>query len=492
MHQRLPVLAMYAGSVPEAAIESGLFYRFEKISLDEGGGDQRLALCGRQVVILTAQDDVSVARALRDAQLMADAGAASVGLALAGDGDVVDAVERGLRAGIARALPLPGGTRRAVAPHLGRVGGAALWLRLRSFIARLLAEPASTIDVLALWVLHTWLIEAAGPFFVSPRLVLRGVDAQADHARALRVLGWLAPAPLVVSRAIARHVLEAVAAERPTLLIDDQDGGTLYRRDMRAALAAGALCDGQFLVARSRRHPSGCMPCFAPAAIATTMTLPADLRLRSIVVPMTPAAAAVRRGPALGLPPVEVLRLRAELAAFADQAGPKFSITRVSAGAAALPRHVAGPVKDNWATLLAIAQLLGKDVAARAVVAAVTLAEADVAPTSNLALLADIRAVVPLDDAVGITTVALLDKLTAEAELPWARIRRGARLDARELADRLRAFGVRPATLRLAQDSFARGYRNADLRAAFDQYLPEAALVREGEGDGCDGNVSAA
>jgi len=482
---------MYAGSVPVAAIESGLFYRFEKISLDEVGGDQRLALYGRQVVILAAADDVSVARALRDARVMADAGAAAVGLALAGDGDVVDAVERALRAGIARALPLPGGTRRAVVPHLGRVGGAALWLRLRSFVARLLAEPASTIDVLALWVLHAWFVEAARPFFVSPRLVLRGVDARADHARALRVLGWLAPAPLVVSRAIARHVLEAVAAERPTLLIDDNDGGTLYRRDMRAALTAGALCDGQFLVARTRRHPSGRLPCFAPAAIATTLTLPEDLRLRSIVVPMTPAAAAVRRGPALGMPPVEVLRLRAELAAFADQAAGRLS-AQLTAGADALPRHVAGPSRDNWAPLLAIAQVLGEDVAARAVVAAVTLAEADVTPTSNLALLADIRAVVPLDDKVGVTTAALLDTLTAEAELPWARIRRGARLDARELADRLRAFGVRPATLRLAQDSFARGYRNADLRAAFDQYLAEAAPARDGEGDGCDGNVSAA
>ena len=52
MRQRLPVLAMYAGSVPQAAIESGLLHRFEKILLDEsaedGGGDQRLALYGRQ------------------------------------------------------------------------------------------------------------------------------------------------------------------------------------------------------------------------------------------------------------------------------------------------------------------------------------------------------------------------------------------------------------------------------------------------------------
>jgi len=494
MRLRMPVLAMQTGPAPAAAIDNGLFYRFEKFSLaefdDDGGGDRLRALAGRQVVILAAKDDVkddvSIARALRDARLIADVGAAAVGLALGTGGDVLGAVERGLRAGIVRALPLPDGSRRAVLPHVGQVDGAALWLRLRSFVARLLAEPASSVDVMALWVLHAWFVEVARPFFVSPRLVLRGVDARADHARALRVLSWLAPMPLVVSRAIARHVLEAVAAERPTLLIDDNDGGTLYRRDMRAALAAGALCDGQFLSARTKRNPSGRMPCFAPAAIATTMTLPEDLRLRSIVVPMGVAASAVRRGPALGAPPAEVFALRAELAAFADQAAARLS-AQLTAGADALPRHVAGPSRDNWAPLLSIAQVLGEDVAARAVVAAVTLAEADVTPTSNLALLADIRAVVPLGagDAGGVSSAQVIDRLTGDVELPWATVVRGRRLDARALAERLRTFGVRPVTLRLAEDNFARGYRNADLRAAFDQYLGEPAVT-------CDADVTAA
>jgi len=472
---------MHTALDTEAVSDSSLFYRFEKIALRECEGLPTLS--GRQVVILAAKDDVSIARALRDVRVIADAGASAVGLALGTGGDVSRAVERGLRAGVARALPLPDGTRRAVVPHIGPVDGAALWQRLRAFVGRLVAEPSSSVDVMALWAMHCWFVEVARPFFVSPRLVLRGVDARADHARALRVLSWLVPMPLIVSRAIARHVLEAVAADRPTLLIDDNDGGTLYRRDMRAALAAGALADGQFLSARTKRNPSGRQPCFAPAAIATTMALPEDLRLRSIVVPMAVAPAA-RRGPALGQPPADVFTLRAELAAFADQAASRLS-PLLPGASDALPPHVAGPVRDNWAALLAIAQVLGDDVIARAVAAAVRFAEADVAPTSSLALLADIRALVPLSERAGVATAVLLDILTTEAELPWARSRRGARLDARELADRLRAFGVRPTTLRLGEDTFARGYRSADLRAAFEQYLPDGGVT-------CDGTVTAA
>jgi len=393
MRQKLPVLVTRLKPALAIAMESGSFHRFEKRCLSSRDEGNLRTLAGRDVVIWSASDEVAVARALNDARAIADAGASSVGLALGTGGDVLHAVERGLRAGVARALPLADGARRAVVPHVGVVDGGALWRRLRAFVGRVLAEPSVSLDVMALWVLHCWCVEVARPFLVSPRLVLRGVDARADHARALRVLSWLVPMPLIASRAIARHVLEAVAAERPTLLIEDNDGGTLYRRDMRAALAAGALCDGQFLSARTKRNPTGRSPCFAPAAIATTMTLPEDLRLRSIVVPMAVAASAARRGPVLGAPDEEVFALRAERAAYADQAA-----ASLSDATGALPRHVAGPALDNWAALLSIAAQLQGDVLARAATAAVTFAEADVAPTSNLALLADIRALVPLGD----------------------------------------------------------------------------------------------
>lgn len=90
------------------------------------------------------------------------------------------------------------------------------------------------------------------------RLPILATRAGFDMARALRVLGWLAPMPLVVSRAIARHVLEAVAAERPTLLIDDNDG----------ARSIGAICarrsrPGRFAIGSSSTRGRSAM---VPAA----------------------------------------------------------------------------------------------------------------------------------------------------------------------------------------------------------------------------------
>jgi hypothetical protein len=251
------------------------------------------------------------------------------------------------------------------------------------------------------------------------------------------------------------------------MLIDDVAGGMLYRRDMRPLIAAGAARDGLFLSAPSKRNPTGRAACFAPAAIATASVLPDDVRVRAIVAPMAPAPLGRARAP-LGDAPDVILALRAEMQAFAAR-----TALDVVAAEALLPRTFGTAARANWAPLLAIAQAIGARHVRRALAAAEALQQAEPAPASNLALLADIRALAAVgpNGGSGVTTAQLIERLTADVERPWASIRRGRKLDARELAERLRAFGLRPATLRLADDGFARGYRTADLSDAFDRYL---------------------
>jgi Protein of unknown function (DUF3631) len=112
------------------------------------------------------------------------------------------------------------------------------------------------------------------------------------------------------------------------------------------------------------------------------------------------------------------------------------------------------------------------------------LAAAEPAPASNLALLGDIRTLVPLNGN-GVASAQVIERLVADAERPWASIRRGGKIDPRELAERLRMFGLKPATLRMEEDRFVRGYRAEDLNAAFERYLGPDAIT-------CDGAVAAA
>lgn len=436
-------------------------------------------LASRAVVIWAEGGEEGMRRALRHGELLAAHGARAVGVFTPGfqadrpRGDaagheVAALFAVALREANARALPAQGRLAgRAVLPWTAPVDAAAMFDSLRTFLGRHLTECDEALDTIALWCLHTW---CALDFNLSPRLVLQANDARADHAQALRLIGWLTPSPLLVSRAIAAHLLPAIAAEQPTLLIDDIAGGMLYRRDIRTLLAAGAHPDGTFLSQRTKRNPAGVTACFCPAAIATTALLPDDLRARSIVVPMVPASAADSRA-ALGDPPAEALQLRAQMQAFA-------------ASIETLPES--GAARATWQPLLSLAAVIGAPVAARAAVAMARSHGAAPPPSSNLALLADIRELAPLGDESGVPTAQILEALTGDAERPWARINRGRKLDARDLSERLRPFGLRPTTLRLGDGGFARGYRAADLADAFGRYLwPVDAIT-------CDGKVAAA
>ena len=428
-------------------------------------------------------------RAHRHAQLFARSGVTAVGVVGPPAPDLAAPLPPGLpklalRAcadaalNTAKALALPalaGRGPRAVAPWPHAVGIAALFDDVCGFLGGRLAEPRASIETIALWCLHAWGARAEVNLFdLSPRLVLRAIDARADHARALRLIAWLTPAPVVVSRAIAAHLLPVIDAERPTVLIDDIAGGTLYRRDMRTLIAAGAYRDGMFLTQRSKRNESGRGLCFAPTAIATASVLPEDVPARSIVVPMAPAPASETRA-RVGLmdPPAEVLALRARIQAAVA------ALARNLPVVPSLPRSLGPCAAENWRPLLTLAHCVGADVAHRASEAATFFTAAEPPPASNLALLRDIRDLCAVDGLSRVASIDMLEKLVADPDRPWGAAFRGRPLTPRTLAERLAQFGIRPSVMRKSDGGLARGYRGEHLVDAFARYLSDTAPAEE-------------
>ena len=267
----LPVLAVVGEEAYRASLIAPGLYRFAKVGLPMRATPEEMAsvlskLKSRAVVLWPGHAATGLAVAKLHAQVLAECGAAAVNfLSLPaswptdfqlGDdlpsgvtpNEIAAHVNAALRDAVALALPIHDATQpnrsRAIVPALTSVDGAQLFARLRAFLAAHLAEPPTAIDTIALWCLHAWAYEA---FDVSPRLILHASDPRADHARALRLIAWLTPSPLVVSRTIAAHLLPVIAADRPTLLLDDVGGTMLGYIDMRALIAAGALKDGAFL-----------------------------------------------------------------------------------------------------------------------------------------------------------------------------------------------------------------------------------------------------
>lgn len=347
--------------------------------------------------------------------------------------------------------------------------------RARALLACHLAEPPAVVDALVLWSLHT---HAHVRFNMSPRLILHGRDAHADHTRVLRVLRWLTPNPRLVARATAANVLDLLAHERPTLLFDDAANAILLRRDMRALIAAGAHADGVLLGRRGRRKESAFRRCSAPLAIATAQSPPDEVLTHAIVVPLTPvlATGGAPREP-IADPPAEMLALYAEFTAFG---------TRLAAANAApapnVPPFLSAVQRETWAPLFAVAEALGEEawLAARAAASQFAAPEHLEPPTSPLALLRDIRRITGIDD-MPVSSMQLAEDLTRDADSPWLACDWGARLTPRGIARRLARFELRPQVIYPPSAAPFRGYKAEALHTAFARYLNDpvaCALLR--------------
>jgi putative DNA primase/helicase len=155
--------------------------------------------------------------------------------------------------------------------------------------------------------------------------------------------------------------------------------------------------------------------------------------------------------------------LRAQLARFAEDHREEIRRARPE-----LPEELHDRAQDNWEPLLAIADAAGGDwpKVARAAALALSGKEPETASV-GVELLADIRAV--FDGAGWISTADLIKKLTADPEQRWASYYRGAPITPRQLAAKLRPFGVRS---KLVGDARLKGFKREQFTEAFSRYLP--------------------
>lgn len=338
----------------------------------------------------------------------------------------------------------------------------------RSLIARYLADSPAAIDVIIFWSLHAW---AHARFAVSPRLVFHGRDVRADHARALRVVQWLAPRPRLIVRTSSAQVFNLLAHERATLLFDDSAGAILSRRDMRTFIAAGARRDGLFLNRRTKGGAGSFLSCAAPLALATSRSPPDDVLTHAIVVPMAPAIGDNGRA-VLDQTPDEVVALRAAFQAFAERLANQQLI------APAPPSFLAATAQETWAPLFALAHVVGGDAPAAMLAAASQFGSVEhlEPPTSPLSLLRDVRRVAGIDDQP-LPSKFLVEQLTRDPDSPWVACDWGAKITPRGIAQRLARFDLKPQVIYPPNAMPFRGYKAEALHVAFARYLNDPVAL---------------
>lgn len=351
-----------------------------------------------------------------------------------------------------------------VAPWPHPVQGAELLAGLADTVRRFIICPEETATAAALWIVMTWFMDVVQ---VAPLAVITAPEKRCGKSQLLFLLGRLVHRPLAASNITPAALFRAIDAWKPTLLVDEADAFMKDNEELRGLLNCGHTRESAYIVrVVGDDHTPKRFNVWGAKALAGIGHLADTLMDRAVVLEL-------RRK----LPHETVSRLRhAEPGLFDDLAAKlaRFALDQSDAlrrSRPALPAQLNDRAQDNWEPLLAIADLAGGAWPERARHAALKLSGAseDGGSVGN-ELLADIREVFETKRLHKIGTADLIAALCEDDEKSWATYNRGKPINPRQVAKRLRDYGIASKTIRIGHDT-AKGFDLEQFAEAFARYL---------------------
>jgi putative DNA primase/helicase len=357
---------------------------------------------------------------------------------------------------------------RALEPWPDAINGATLLAELCAAIRQYLILPNGSVEVLALWAVHTHAFKCFGH---TPRLAITSPEKGCGKTTTLDVLAELVARPLSTSNATVAAVFRVVATAAPTLLIDEADTFLKENDELRGILNSGNKKGGQVVRTVGDDYEPRQFSTWAPAAIAMIGRLPETLEDRSVAVGLR------RRKPT-----ERVKQFRSERANELRQLARKTArwvADNQGALAAGDPDTgiLSNRAADNWRPFFAIADLAGGDwpLTARKIAEEYEGAKQD--QSKRTMLLSDIRGVFAAKPyATRIASIELALELGTIEGRPWAEWRNGKPITAAGLARMLAPFGILSGTRRDGSETF-KGYLLADFEEAFASYLGDHTVT---------------
>jgi hypothetical protein len=360
------------------------------------------------------------------------------------------------------------------------IDGAALLHEVEAFHRRFNVFPHEAAYVaVALWDAHAHLLDC---FDSTPRLAFLSPEPGSGKSRALEVVETLVPQPMTAVNASAAALFRSVSNPngRPTILFDEID--TIFgpkagdNEELRGFLNAGHRRTGVTYrcIGDGGNQTVQAFPSYCAVAVAGLGALPDTIMTRSVVIRMRRRARNERvEAFRARLHEAEGHKLRDRLAQWTEQARDS-----VMGAWPEMPEGVTDRPADVWEPLLAIADAVGGDWPRRAREACVTLVTASKANDKGslgVRLLTDLRDHV-MAGIDRLPTVAILDRLNALDDAPWADLH-GKPLDNRRLSKMLAEYMTadnEPIASRniKAAGSVLKGYYAADLWDAWARYCP--------------------
>lgn len=429
--------------------------------------------------------------------MLATAHLRTLGIGAANAGRLVRAAMRRPRstaapstgAGVAPTRPAQGRAeaQEEVEPWPEPVDGAVMLAELVAFVGRYLVLPPSAAEVLALWAVLAWCIDA---FEVAPRLVITSATRRCGKSRVLRLLRALVLRPLASPSMSPAALYRLIDARAPTVLLDEADNVFDPRSErgdlLRCLVNDGFERGGEVYRCVEPTFKPVPFKLFALVAIGAIGRVPETIEDRAIILMMR------RKAPAEKRARLRTARIDGECADLRRRMHrwAMDHVERLRGVEPVIPAQLDDRASDLWEPMLAIADAAGGEWPARARTAALALAgERDAADDSvGVLLLRDIEALFVADGGDRLAShriVTALGGMEGSQWSEWGKQRKP--ITQVQLAGLLRPFRIAPRTIKLLDGSTPKGYHRSGFDVAFASYLgPRPATMpprRENTGE---------
>ncbi|RII26682.1 MAG: DNA primase [Geobacter sp.] len=352
-----------------------------------------------------------------------------------------------------------------VEPHPEPVDGSELLTALVATIKRFIVCEQHTAIAVALWIVMTWFMDVVK---VAPRAIITAPEKRCGKTLLLTLIGKLAPRALTSSSITPSALFRAIDLWNPTLLIDETDACLKENEELRGLINSGHTRESAYTVrCVGDDHTPTKFSTWCAMGLSGIGNVADTIMDRSIILEL-------RRK----LPHEKVERIRhaedalfqelsAKLARFAED-----NAEAVHDARPVLPEKLNDRAQDNWEPLLAIAMVAGGEWFKSGTAAALKLSGSDGENrTIGTELLSDIQEIFTEQKLDRISTADLIKALCADDEKTWATYNRGFPIKPRQLASKLKGYGIHSKSIRMSTYETPKGYERSQFEDAFFRYV---------------------
>jgi hypothetical protein len=346
------------------------------------------------------------------------------------------------------------------------VDGASLLDEIANVLCRFIVLPLDEIKAIALWILHTYAVEATS---ICPILIVKSAEKRCGKTLLLELLLNLVFRPLPASNITAPSLFRAIEKYKPTLLLDEADTFLHNNDELRGIINSGYRSSSSYVVRTiGDDFEPTIFNTFGPKAIAQIDKPQETIMDRGIIIEMR------RKKPDEKPERLRSDRIFEQLKHLRQKAmrWTKDNLTALIDWEPQIPSSLNDRAQDTWRPLLAIAERAGKRWAEYGNESAMRLSGEKSEASKRTLLLSDIRTIFENAQAGRMASAEICIKLADIEEHPWPELLNGQPITVRQLARLLDPLGIRPKQLRMG-DANVRGYELDDFVDGFSRYLPE-------------------